>query len=79
MQELIARSRSDFAQASLLLLETAWLIDRHGAKVATAGAATFRLLSQHALPTRAWRPTPEPACSLSLIINLAAVSGTRVS
>ncbi|MEH0518913.1 hypothetical protein QBA38_07670 [Streptomyces stelliscabiei] len=41
VQELIARSRSDFAQPSLLVLETAWLIDRHGAKVATAGAATF--------------------------------------
>ncbi|WP_411153403.1 acyl-CoA dehydrogenase family protein [Streptomyces sp. A30] len=34
VQELIARSRSDFAQASLLVLETAWLIDRHVAKSA---------------------------------------------
>jgi acyl-CoA dehydrogenase len=34
VQELIARSRGNFAQARLHVLETAWLIDRHGAESA---------------------------------------------
>ncbi|MFH8496769.1 acyl-CoA dehydrogenase family protein [Streptomyces coeruleorubidus] len=39
VQELIARSRSDFAHASLLVLETAWLIDWGAPRARTEIAA----------------------------------------